>query len=125
MRLAVVGAHLTGMPLNHQLTQRGAKLVFATETTPNYRLYALANTSPPKPGLVKASSEGASIQVEVWDIPLTHFGSFVEEVPSPLGIGNITLIDGSQVKGFICESYALDDAIEITHLGGWRNYIQK
>ncbi|WP_151671718.1 allophanate hydrolase [Nitrincola schmidtii] len=124
VRLAVVGAHLTGMPLNHQLTQRGARLVLATETTANYRLYALANTTPPKPGLVKAISGGSSIQVEVWDIPLAHFGSFVAEVPAPLGIGNVTLIDGSEVKGFICETYALDDAIEITHLGGWRNYLK-
>lgn len=125
VRLAVVGAHLTGMPLNFQLTSRGAKFVCATQTAPHYTLYALANTSPPKPGLVKVAANGASIQVEVWDIPVTHFGSFVDEVPSPLGIGNVTLSDGSEVNGFICESYALNTANDITHYGGWRAYLKK
>lgn len=123
VRLAVVGAHLTGMPLNFQLTDRGARLVCKTKTSAEYSLYALANTTPPKPGLVKVNAKGTSIKVEVWDIPLTHFASFVEEIPSPLGIGNLTLIDGTVVKGFICEPYALSDATDISHYGGWRAYL--
>ena len=123
VRLAVVGAHLSGMPLNTQLTSRHARFVETTETAPEYRLYALADTTPPKPGLAKTKKGGASIEVELWDLPLAHFGAFVEEVPEPLGIGNLTLKDGRIVKGFICEPLALESAKDITHLGGWRKYI--
>lgn len=123
VRVAVVGAHLRGMPLNFQLTSRGAAFVEATRTAPEYRLYALANTTPPKPGLVRVAEQGASILVELWDVPLAHFGAFVAEIPAPLGIGNLLLEDGRSVKGFICEPLALDSATDITHLGGWRAYI--
>ncbi|MEH0833700.1 allophanate hydrolase [Pectobacterium cacticida] len=122
VRLAVVGAHLTGMPLNHQLTQRDAVFVEETHTAANYRLYALANTQPAKPGLAK-SGDGAAIIVELWDIPLARFGEFVAEIPAPLGIGTLTLADGRQVKGFICEPAALSDAVDITEFGGWRNWL--
>ncbi|MFP9228273.1 allophanate hydrolase [Pectobacterium cacticida] len=122
VRLAVVGAHLTGMPLNHQLTQRDAVFVEETYTASNYRLYALANTQPAKPGLAK-SGDGAAIIVELWDIPLARFGEFVAEIPAPLGIGTVTLADGRQVKGFICEPAALSDAVDITEFGGWRNWL--
>lgn len=122
VRLAVVGAHLSGMPLNGQLTERRARFVETTRTAPNYRLYALPGTQPPKPGLIRDESGGA-IEVELWDMPLDQFGSFVELVPAPLGIGTLTLADGREVKGFICEGAAVTDAQEITHLGGWRAFI--
>ena len=122
MRLAVVGAHLSGMPLNVQLTERHARFVESTFTADNYRLYALPNTTPPKPGLIRAS-EGAAIAVELWDVPVDLFGSFVALVPAPLGIGTLTLQDGREVKGFICEGAAVEGATDITHLGGWRAYI--
>lgn len=122
VRLAVVGAHLTGMPLNPQLTRRGAVWVEETCTAGNYRLYALANTQPAKPGLTK-SRDGAEIIVELWDIPLARFGEFVAEIPAPLGIGTLTLADGRQVKGFICEPAALSDAVDITEFGGWRHWL--
>lgn len=122
--VAVVGAHLTGQPLNWQLTTRGARLIKTSKTAPGYRLYALSGTKPPKPGLVRAEGfSGPGIEVEVWAVPTHRFGSFVAEVPPPLGIGNTTLEDGSSVKSFICEPYAIADAAEITHLGGWRNYL--
>ncbi|MBP2169673.1 allophanate hydrolase [Erwinia toletana] len=124
VRVAVVGAHLTGMPLNHQLTSRDAVLVQETQTAASYRLYALANTHPPKPGLAKADG-GKAITVELWDIPLARFGEFVAEIPAPLGIGTLTLIDGRQVKGFICEPAALSDARDITEFGGWRNWLNR
>ncbi|MBG0751651.1 Urea amidolyase [Pectobacterium carotovorum subsp. carotovorum PCCS1] len=124
VRLAVVGAHLTGMPLNHQLTRRDAVRVEETRTAENYRLYALANTQPAKPGLAK-STDGAAIIVELWDIPLARFGEFVAEIPAPLGIGTLTLADGRQVKGFICEPAALSDAVDITEFGGWRNWLAR
>ncbi|RZG75284.1 allophanate hydrolase [Acinetobacter wuhouensis] len=123
VKLAVVGAHLTGMPLNFQLTTRLATLLKKTKSAANYRLYALKNTTPPKPGL-QCDAQGQSIELEVWDVPLANFGAIVAEVPAPLGIGNVQLEDGSWVKGFICESYAIQDATDISHFGGWRSYIQ-
>ncbi|GBU12376.1 hypothetical protein AwEntero_09770 [Enterobacterales bacterium] len=122
VRVAVVGAHLTGMPLNFQLTHRKAVRVEQTTTAASYKLYALANTTPPKPGLVRTDG-GSAITVELWDIPLARFGEFVAEIPAPLGIGSLQLADGRTVKGFICEPWAINDATDVTHFGGWRNYL--
>ena len=124
VELAVVGAHLTGQPLNSQLTQRGARLKKTCRTASGYRLYALAGSKPPKPGLARDDQfHGGGIEVEVWTIAEDQFGSFVAEVPEPLGISNVTLDSGELVKGFICEPYALASATEITRFGGWRNYL--
>jgi allophanate hydrolase len=123
VRLAVVGAHLTGMPLNTQLQERNALFVESTYSASNYRLYALPNTTPPKPGLIRSDS-GAEIIVELWDVPVEKFGSFVALIPAPLGIGTLSLCDGREVKGFICEGAAVNGATDITHLGGWRAYIK-
>jgi len=122
IRVAVVGAHLRGMPLNHELVSRGAHFVASTTTASNYQLFALANTTPPKPGLMRSDS-GAPIQLELWDMPITEFGSFVAGVAAPLGIGTVRLADGTDVKGFICESAGLDHAVDITRFGGWANYL--
>lgn len=121
--LAVCGAHLTGMPLNWQLRQARAFLIEACGTAPEYRFYALSGTVPAKPGLVRASEGGTSIEVEVWAVPLDTFGAFVAAVPPPLAIGSCTLASGRVVKSFVCEPSALRDAREITHLQGWRAYI--
>ena len=122
--LAVVGAHLSGQPLNRQLTERGARLTATTKTAPGYRLYALADTTPPKPGLVRAPGfDGPGIEVEVWAVPTPAFGGFVAAVPAPLGIGSVELADGSTVKGFVCEPFAVEMATEITQGGGWRAYL--
>jgi len=122
IKLAVVGAHLEGMPLHHQLTSRNAKFVAATQTAPNYCLYAIANSTPPKPALVYDDA-GAPIAVEVYELGVEAFGSFTAEVPPPLAIGTVTLSDGSQVKGFVAEPRALTGARNITEFGGWRAYI--
>ncbi len=123
VRVAVVGAHLSGMPLNGQLTERDATLLSRTHTAPVYRLYALPGTTPPKPGLLRvAPGEGERIEIEVWDMPLTQYGSFVALVPAPLSIGSLQMADGSSVQGFLCEPQALRGATDITHLGGWRAY---
>ena len=122
IRVAVCGAHLEGLPLNHQLTERGGRLVKRTLTRPAYRLYALAGGPPYRPGLVR-EPEGRSVEVEVWELPAEHFGSFVDGIPSPLGIGRVELIDGEQVAGFLCEPYALAGAEDITGHGGWRAYL--
>ncbi|MGV6816820.1 MAG: allophanate hydrolase [Thiotrichales bacterium] len=121
--LVVCGAHMEGLPLNWQLTERGARLVDKTTTQPSYRLYALAGDFAGRPGLIYDETEGAKIEVEVWSIAAAEFGSFVAEVPSPLGIGKIRLINGDLCSGFICEPFALSDAEEITQLGGWRKYL--
>lgn len=124
VRVAVVGAHLRGMPLNFQLTTRDAVFIEETTTDAHYRLYALANTTPAKPGLARAD-EGQPIAVELWDMPLARFGEFVAEIPAPLGIGTLTLADGRQVKGFICEAKALSDATDITAWGGWKAWLAR
>jgi allophanate hydrolase len=113
VRLAVVGAHLAAMPLHWQLTSRDAALVRRCKTAPAYRLYAMAGSTPPKP----------AIEVEVYELGLEAFGSFVVDVPPPLAIGTVTLEDGVEVKGFVAEPRALDGALDITALGGWRAYI--
>ncbi|RXZ38656.1 allophanate hydrolase [Oxalobacteraceae bacterium CAVE-383] len=123
IKLAVVGAHLVGQPLNWQLLEAGARLLAETETSADYRLYALADTIPPKPGLARTADGGASIAVEVWELPLRNFGALVAAVPAPLGIGTLTLAGGERVKGFICEPAAIDSAHDITHYGGWRPYL--
>lgn len=123
--IAVVGAHLTGFPLNKDLLSRGAELSKTTTTSPNYRLFALNTVSGPrKPGLQRVSGgEGCEIEVEVWDMPHTGIGSFLGTISSPLGIGSIELKDGSWVQGFICEPLGLAGAVDITSFGGWRTYI--
>ncbi|MGN2433929.1 allophanate hydrolase [Pseudomonas syringae] len=122
VQVAVVGAHLVGQPLNWQLLEGGARLLRTTTTSADYRLYALAGTSPPKPGLVRVLAEGTSIEVEVWEMPLSQFGAFVAAIPAPLGIGSLQLADGQWVKGFICEPGGLEGALDITDFKGWRAY---
>jgi allophanate hydrolase len=123
--LAVVGAHLRGQPLNHQLTSRRARFVRQTRTSPHYRFYALPNTQPPKPGLRRVAEKLLQgIEIEVWALDAAAFGSFVAEIPAPLGIGTLELEDGSSVKGFLCEPIALEGAQDITDFGGWRAYRQ-
>jgi len=123
-RLAVCGAHLSGLPLNKHLTERGARLVRATRTKPAYKLYALPGTTPPKPGLVRVSEGGAAIEVEVWELPVTAYGSFVAAIPAPLGIGTLALEDGENVQGFLCEAIAAQDARDISSFGGWRAFLK-
>ena len=123
--LAVVGAHLSGQPLNHQLTSRGAQLRLTTGTAPHYRLFRLPGTTPPKPGLRKSPGfSGPGIEVEVWELTTRAFGEFVAEVPAPMGIGMVELADGTVVKGFLCEAFALDGAEDITAHGGWRAFLK-
>jgi allophanate hydrolase len=125
VKLAVVGAHLAAMPLHWQLSSRGATLVRRCKTAAAYKLYAMANTTPPKPALVHVGEGGAAIEVEVYELGLADFGSFVAEVPAPLAIGTVTLDDGTDVKGFVAEPRALNGAEDITALGGWRAYIAR
>lgn len=120
--VAVVGAHLSGEPLHFQLVELGAQFVASTITAPSYRLYALANTTPPKPGLVREQSAGASIEVEVYRLNAAAFGQFVASIPQPLAIGCVDLIDGRSVRGFVCEPAGLHGARDITELGGWRHF---
>jgi len=122
VKVAVCGAHMAGLPLNWQLTNRGGRFVRATQTAPHYRLYALPGGPPARPGLVR-TEPGKSIELEVWELPTAAFGSFVDGIPPPLAIGTIELADGSKVKGFVCEPYGTINARDISELGGWRRYI--
>jgi allophanate hydrolase len=122
--VAVCGAHLEGLPLNHQLTTRGATLLKRTRTAPVYRFYALPGGPPFRPGLTRVVTGGASIDVEVWSVPAEHFGTFVAGIPAPLGIGKLELEDGTRVPGFICEGYGIEGAKDITALGSWRAYMK-
>jgi allophanate hydrolase len=124
VQLAVVGAHLSGMPLHWQLTARDARLVQRTRTAPLYRLFALQGESPPKPGLVHCGEGGHPIELEVYELKVPAFGSFAAEVPPPLAIGTVTLQDGTNVRGFLCEPRALSGALDITGHGGWRAYLE-
>jgi allophanate hydrolase len=124
VRIAVVGAHLSGMPLNHELSERAARFVRACNTAPDYKLYALPGTVPPKPGLIRVAKGGAAIALEVWEFSAAAFGDFVSRIPAPLGIGTLAMEDGELVKGFLCEAIAAEEAEDITHFGGWRAYMQ-
>jgi allophanate hydrolase len=125
IRLAVCGAHMSGLPLNWQLTERNARLSAVTFSAPEYKLYALPGGPPYRPGMVRVTQGGASIALEVWEMPVEHYGSFVAGIPAPLGIGTVRLIDGSAVQGFVCESVATVEATDISHLGGWRSYLSR
>ena len=124
IEIAVVGAHLSGMPLNPQLQNLGGQFCRTAKTIPAYNLYALAGQSIPKPGLLRSpDGKGASIDVEVWALPPAGFGTFVAAIPSPLGIGTLALTDGTNPKGFLVENSGLKGATDISHLGGWRKYV--
>ena len=121
--LAVVGAHLSGMPLNHELTSRDATFLAATRTAPEYRLYALPGTVPPKPGLLRvAPGTGSRIGIELWSLDEAAFGAFVAGIPAPLGIGTLRLEDGGTAKGFLVEAEAVRDARDISSYGSWRAF---
>jgi allophanate hydrolase len=124
VRVAVCGAHLSGLPLNWQLTQRGAKLLQSTHSAPCYQLFALPGGPPYRPGMVRVAQGGAAIELEVWELPVTEFGSFVAGIPTPLGIGMIELADATSVQGFVCESLATQQAKDISHFRGWRAYLR-
>jgi allophanate hydrolase len=121
--VAVVGAHLSGLPLNGQLLERGATLLETTTTAPHYRLYALPSTRPPKPGLLRVSDGGAAIALEVWALPQRALGSFLALIAAPLGLGSVELADGRRVHGFLCEAHAVADAPDVSAFGGWRAYL--
>jgi allophanate hydrolase len=119
LHLAVVGAHLSGQPLNGQLLALGGRLVRTTTSASAYRLYAL-DTVPPKPGLVRAREGGGAIEAEVWQLPAEGLGALLAALPRPMALGAVELADGTFVTGFLCEPEALEGAREITSFGGWR-----
>ena len=123
--VVVCGAHMAGLPLNWQLLERGAVLVERTTTAASYRMYALAGGPPLRPGLIRDENAGVAVEVEVWRMPGAAFGSFVADIPAPLGIGKVKLADGSERPGFICEPWGLAGALEISGMGGWRGYIAR
>jgi len=122
--IAVVGAHMSGLPLNGQLTELGGRQEMASRTAPFYRFYALPGDPPARPGMLRVATGGAAIELEVWSLPAAAVGAFARRIPGPLGLGSVALEDGSTVLGFLCESYATEGARDITALGGWRAYLK-
>jgi hypothetical protein len=123
IEIAVVGAHLSGLALNHELVARGATLSRAARTLPCYRFHALAGGPPRRPGMLRVASGGAAIEAEVWSLPAEGFGTFVAAIPAPLCIGTVLLDDGTTPKGFLVEPEGLAGAEDITRFGGWRGYL--
>ncbi len=124
IEIAVVGAHLSGLPLNHELTGEGGVLVRAVPTEPCYRLFALAGGPPRRPGMIRVGpGRGAAISTEVWALPEDGFGRFVAQIPAPLCIGTLRLADGTTPKGFLAEPEGLAGAEDITRFGGWRAFL--
>lgn len=124
--IAVVGAHLSGMPLNGELTALGGRFLEKTATAPDYRLFALAGTTPPKPGMLRVvAGQGAAIELEIWALPAEGFGKFVAAIPAPLSIGTLALADGRGVKGFLVEAEAIKGARDISSFGGWRAFVSR
>lgn len=122
-KVAVCGAHMSGLPLNPQLVALGGEFVQATTTSPNYQLFKLNGFTPARPGLLRAAKYGHAIALEVWQLPIENYGKFISGVPAPLGFGTLELADGSLVNGFMCEHYATLDAENISQLGSWRAYL--
>jgi allophanate hydrolase len=125
LEIAVCGAHLSGLPLNSQLTSRGAWLVRSTHTSPVYQMVSLPGGPPWRPGLIRRAAGGGAIEVEIWAVPLPAVGSFLAGIPAPLGLGRVVLGDGSTVCGFVCEAIAAEGAEDITHPGSWRDWVKK
>ena len=122
MELVLVGAHMSGLPLNAQITGLGGRFLRRTTTAPVYRLFRLPGSPPARPGLVRAGT-GAAIDVEVWALPLAQVGAFLAQIPSPLGLGRVDLTGGRSAVGFLAEALAVTGAEDITHHGGWRAYL--
>jgi len=126
VEIAVVGAHLSGLPLNRELKALQATFVREALTAPDYRLYALPNTVPPKPGLLRVGAgEGGKIAVEVWSLERAAFGAFVAAIPPPLGIGTLRFDDGTSAKGFLVEAEAVKGAEDVSRFGGWRAHLAR
>jgi allophanate hydrolase len=124
IEVAVCGAHMQGLPLNPQLLALQATFVRADYTSADYKLYHLAGFNPPRPGLIRVNTGGSQIALEIWQLPLENYGKLVASVPAPLGFGTLTLQNGEQVAGFLCEAYASETATDISSFGGWRTYLQ-
>ena len=123
--VAVCGAHMSGLPLNHQLLLLGAEFVLKTKTAPKYKLFKLAGFTPIRPVLIRVNNGGAAIELEVWRLPIEKYGTFVAEVPAPLGFGTLELETGASVIGFLCEAYATEGALDISHYGSWKTFIEQ
>jgi len=125
IQVAVCGAHMTGLKLNKQLTDVGASLAFSTRTAPSYRMFDISKPGDKikRPGITRVGSSGAAVEVEVWNVPVSQYGAFLQNLKEPLTIGIVELEDGKKVQGFVCEAHATADAADITSYGGWRNYV--
>ena len=122
--ILVCGAHMSGLPLNTQLTERGAVFAESVQTENCYQLYALPGGPPFRPGLVRVTENGTAIEAEIWRLPASRWGDFIALIPAPLCIGSVLLADGRLVKGFLCEGFAVKEAKNISELGSWRSFLK-
>jgi allophanate hydrolase len=122
IRIAVFGAHMQGQPLNHEILGLGGRYVAEIKTAPIYKLYRIDAGGPPRPGVLRVAEGGVALAGEIWDLPTAGFGAFVAGIPAPLGIGTVTLADGTTVKGFLCEAAATVGAEDISRFADWRAY---
>jgi allophanate hydrolase len=125
MEIAVAGLHLSGQPLNHQLTSLGSRLKRSCTTSAEYKMYLVKDARGEKPGLIRLSNgKGSAFELEIWEVPLENAGKFIAMIPQPLGIGTLNLHDGTQVKGFICEPCVMEQSEDISRFSGWREYVR-
>lgn len=125
MEIAVAGLHLSGQPLNHQLTALGSRLKRSCKTSAEYKMYLVKDAKGEKPGLIRLKTDkGFKFKLEIWEVPLQNAGKFISMIPQPLGIGTLNLEDGTQVKGFICEPCVMDESEDISQFSGWVEYIE-
>jgi allophanate hydrolase len=126
LEIAVAGLHLSGFPLNHQLTSLGSRLKRSCKTSAEYKLYLIKDVRGEKPGLIRLLNErsGSAFEIEIWEVPMQNVGKFISQIPQPLGIGTINLEDGTQVKGFICEPCVVEENEDISRFSGWAEYIK-
>ncbi|MCH8466391.1 MAG: hypothetical protein LAT78_07480, partial [Roseinatronobacter sp.] len=125
LALCMVGAHMSGLPLNSQVMDRGGRYLETVQLGPDYRLFALSGPEPQRPGLLRETGADSAIEAELWALPLHEVGRFLQSIPAPLGLGSITLSDGRVVQGFLCEAAATLDAKDITASGGWRAWCKQ
>jgi len=125
MAIVVLGAHMRDLPLNRELQALGARFEATCSTAATYRFYRLPGAGVARPGLVRVAKDGVAIEGEIWRVPLDAVGTLLARIPSPLGLGDITLADGRKVKGFLCEAAAVEGAEDISACGGWRGYLAR
>jgi allophanate hydrolase len=123
IELLVVGAHMRGLPLEHQLRELGASPLGPARTARGYRMLALEQLDPPRPGLVADPAGAGGLAGELWELPAEGLGLLLTRIVEPLSLGPVRLADDRHVVGFLCSAALAAGARDITIVGGWRAYL--